>query len=58
MTYTRYTIEFRRPNDEAMLHSLRYFACYDTSVENAIKRLKDEWPDAIVLDVKIRRITV
>lgn len=57
-TRTRYMIEFRRPNDEAMLRSLRYFVCYDVSVDNAIKRLKDEWPDAIVIDVKTKVITI
>lgn len=57
MTRTRYTITLRRPNSDPLFDSLRCFCCYDTSAENAIKRLKDEWPDAIVIDVLTKVVT-
>lgn len=57
MTRTRYTITFCRPNSDPMFDSLRQFVCYDTSAKNAIKRLEDEWPDAIVIDVLTKVVT-
>ena len=52
----RYMIDFCRPDDSSFYPFGRTFACYATSTEDAIQRLKQEWPDAIVKQVDIWRI--
>ena len=43
----RFIIEFRMPWDES-LNCRRIVSCNAPTFDDAIKRLKDDWPDAII----------